>query len=82
MNRKDIILESYNENDDLMFADGFDEAILDVSHDGCSIMYSFNKAVEILCKKMEYDDAVEFLYFNTLCVTGKNMPIYVMDNMF
>ena len=82
MNRKDIILERDDLKDDLMFADGFDEAILGISYDNCSIMYSYNKAVDILCKKMEYDDAVEFLYFNTLSITGKNMPIWVMDDMF
>jgi hypothetical protein len=82
MNKKDIILERFDENDDLMFADGFDEAILGLSHDYCNIMYSYNKAVDILCKKMEYDDAIEFLEFNTLSITGKYMPIWVRDDMF
>jgi hypothetical protein len=45
-------------------------------------MYSYNKAVDILCKKMEYDDAIEFLEFNTLSITGKYMPIWVRDDMF
>lgn len=82
MNKREILLEVLDENDDLIFADGFDEAILGISHDGCSVMYSYSKAVEILCEKMRKEDAVEFLYLNVLWVTGKFMPIWVMDEMF
>jgi hypothetical protein len=82
MNKKDVLLEIYDENEDLMFADGFDEAILGISHDGCSVMYSYSKAVEILCEIMTQDEAIEFLEFNTLSITGKFMPIWVMDDMF
>jgi hypothetical protein len=72
----------FDENDDLMFADGFDEAIIGVSHDGCSVMYSYRKAVEILSKIMDKDEAIEFLEYNTLSITGKFYPIWVMDDMF
>jgi hypothetical protein len=82
MNKRDILLEVIDENDDLMFADGFDEAILGISHNGCSVIYSYSKAVEILCENMTQEDAFEFLDFNTLSVTGKFMPIWVMDEMF
>ena len=82
MNKREILLEVIDENDDLIFADGFDEAILGISYDGCGVMYSYSKAVEILCEKMRKEDAVEFLYLNVLWVTGKFMPIWVMDEMF
>jgi hypothetical protein len=70
----------------LLFADGFDDAIIGVSHHWSSnsrieaVAYDYNKCVEILMERdgMDYEGAVEFLEFNTLgAYMGEHTPVFI-----
>lgn len=82
MNKREELTELLLDDEQLTFADGFDEAIIGTSYGSSSVVYSFSKAVDILCENMNEEDALEYLYFNVLPNAGENMPIWVMDNMF
>lgn len=73
-------------DDELLFADGFDDAILGVAHRACqplAVLYSYKKCVEILTSgedPMDYDSAVEYLDFNTMgAYVGERTPVFLMD---
>jgi hypothetical protein len=80
MNKKDLLLERY---DTLMFADGFDDAIVGVSNRAGLeplVTYDIEKCIDILMKRdgMSYDDAYEYFEFNVLgAYMGENTPIYL-----
>jgi len=79
MNKREQIIEELEENEEIIFADGLDDAIIGKMYETNVVVYSFTKAIEILQKNMSEDDAVDFLHFNTLSVKGEGMPIWVMD---
>jgi hypothetical protein len=68
---------------DILFADGYDDAIIGVCI-GCDagrVVYDAEKMVDICAKDLETDheEALEFLEFNTFCAyVGDNTPIYLM----
>jgi len=62
-----------------IIADGFDDAIIGLSWDS-KVVYDANKCIEILMDEDEitYDDAVDFLEFNTFSAyIGENTPIFI-----
>ena len=62
-----------------IIADGFDDAIIGLSWDS-KVVYDANKCIEILIGEDEvtYDDAIEFLEFNTFSAyVGENTPIFI-----
>ena len=67
---------------DLLFADGFDAAIIGVcgGHDSGRVAYSVQEMIKI-CEEqwdMPYDEAVEYLEFNTLgAYVGEKTPLYI-----
>ena len=68
--------------DDLLFADGYDDAIIGVcgGFDSGRVAYSIPKMIEIAAKDLsvDYDEAMEWLDYNTFgAYVGKNTPIYV-----
>ena len=68
-----------------MFADGFDSAIIGVcgGFDSGRVAYSVPKMLEALCASdgMSYDEAMEYLEFNTIGVyVGENTPIYIYQD--
>jgi hypothetical protein len=75
MNREDLNHEG------LLFADGFDEAIIGVAERiGMEpvVAYDTNKIIEILPREMTEDEAVEFFEFNILgAYMGERTPIYI-----
>ena len=79
MNIREQLIEELDTDETLTFADGFDNAILGVLYEKSIVVYSYKKAIEILCEDMTEEDAVEYLSFNTLCIQGDNMPVWVMD---
>jgi len=72
-------------DEELLKADGFDDAIIGVgrkkgSED--SIVYSYDKCVEILMERdeMDYEGAVEFMEFNVVdAYVGPRTPIFVQS---
>ena len=69
--------------EDLIFADGFDDAIIGVAtgFDSARVVYCYASMVEVMMKDgdMSYEDALDWIEYNTLgSYIGKNTPIYVM----
>jgi hypothetical protein len=77
---KDYILEHYADTDDVLFADGFDEAIIGFSPNDWRVVYSRELCIEILMKDddMPEEEAVDFLEYNTFnAYVGDKTPIWV-----
>lgn len=68
-------------HDDLLFADGFDEAILGVAERigmEAVVAYSTPKIIEILAREMTEDEAIEYFEFNILgAYVGERTPVFV-----
>ena len=47
-------------DDTLLFADGFDDAIMGLDTNSLRVVYSKQKMIECLLKDMELDDAIEY----------------------
>ena len=76
MNRKDIIDLYSDDEPEILFADGYDEAIAGVVWDGerTRVVYTTEKILAILMEDgMTYDEASEFFDFN---VAGSYMGVY------
>jgi hypothetical protein len=69
---------------DLLFADGFDSAIIGVATglDFPRVVYSTEKMEKLLVEQgMTIEDAIEYLEFNTYgAYVGKDTPIYVSNS--
>jgi hypothetical protein len=60
----DRILEQYPD-ETFLKADGFDDAIIGLDESTMRLIYSVSKCLDILVfDGMEYDDAVEYFYYN------------------
>tara|TARA_R110000824_G_scaffold136433_2_gene300038 strand:+ start:258 stop:521 length:264 start_codon:yes stop_codon:yes gene_type:complete len=80
MGIREELSESYSE--DLLFADGYDNAIVGVcvGFDSGRVVYSVSKMIDICMKddEMTHEDSVEWLEFNTFgAYVGENTPIYI-----
>lgn len=69
--------------EELIFADGFDDAIVGVAggHDSQRVVYCYGSMVEACMKEagMIYEDAVEWIEYNTMgSYVGRHTPIYVI----
>jgi hypothetical protein len=86
MNLREELCASIDDPE-LLFADGFDEAILGVCWTGIlvsKIVYSASKMVQILVDRdgMTHEEASEYLAFNTFgSYVGERTPIYVDDTI-
>jgi hypothetical protein len=79
----DKIIEWYPE-EDILKADGFDEAIIGVEDSlGCPrLIYSVSKCIQILCRDMNEEEAVEFFDFNVRgSYVGDKTPIWCVDDL-
>ena len=88
MNKREIIVERYPD-EALLFADGFDDAIIGTTYDmhvSCyRLIYSTTKCIEILMTrdKMELEVATEFFEFNVNnAYVGRKIPVFIDDEMF
>ena len=67
----------------MLKADGFDGAFIGVGQRAGQndiVVYDFDKCVAILCERdgMEFDDAIDFMYFNVLGAwVGEQTPLFV-----
>ena len=76
MNRKDIEDLYSDDEPDILFADGYDEAIAGVVWDGerTRVVYKTEKILAILMEdETPYDEAAEYFDFN---VAGAYMGVY------
>jgi len=79
---RDDIIELYGEHDEegLLFADGFDDAIIGICPNSLRIVYSRSKCIKILMKDMTEEDAIDFAEYNTFnAYVGEKTPIWVDD---
>ena len=68
--------------DDLLFANGYDDAIIGVCNgfDSGRVAYSVSRMIEIAANDLsvDYDEALEWLEYNTFgAYIGSNTPIYI-----
>lgn len=64
----------------LLFADGFDDAIIGLaSYRGSNqVVYSTEKCLDILANDMSYDEAIEFFSYNVEgAYLGDHTPIFI-----
>tara|TARA_R110000782_G_scaffold4156_8_gene14757 strand:+ start:2240 stop:2509 length:270 start_codon:yes stop_codon:yes gene_type:complete len=77
----DTTLDDFLQNPNALKADGFDEAILGVTHrcgDESLIAYDYEECVNILQKDMSREDAVEYMEFNVVgSYVGEGTPIFI-----
>jgi hypothetical protein len=79
MTTKERILQ-YLPEEELLFVDGFDDAIIGFCNNSLKIVYDVDLMLEILVSEqlMHPDDAIEHLEFNIFCAyVGEQTPIYV-----
>jgi hypothetical protein len=74
------IIEQYYE-EEILKADGFDEAVIGIDENSMRLIYSVKKCIEILCEDMSEEDAVEYFSFNVSgAYVGEKTPIWCQDN--
>ena len=77
----DKIIEWFPE-EDILKADGFDEAIIGIDTNEMRLIYSVSKCIQILCRDMNEEEAVEFFDFNVMgSYVGDKTPIWCVDDL-
>ena len=77
-----FLIELYGDHDEegLLFADGFADAIIGICPNSLRIVYSRSKVIEILSEDMSTEDAVDYAEYNTFnAYVGEKTPIWVED---
>jgi len=75
-----VITEQY-QDESFLKADGFDEAIIGVDETSMRLIYSVSKCIQILCKDMNEEDAMEYFSYNVSgAYVGEKTPIWCYDN--
>ncbi len=68
--------------DEVLVADGFDDAIIGIDDTSMRLIYSVSKCIEILSKDMDEEEAVEYFDFNVRgSYVGEKTPIWCTDNL-
>jgi hypothetical protein len=79
---KDVIIEHYADTDDILFADGFDDAIIGFEPNLWKVVYSRQKCIEVLSKEddINEEEALDYLEYNTFnAYVGDKTPVWVED---
>ena len=79
---KDVIIEHYADTDYILFADGFDDAIIGFEPNLWKVVYSRQKCIEVLSKEddMNEEEALDYLEYNTFnAYVGDKTPVWVED---
>ena len=75
----DKIVKSF-EDEEILKADGFDDAVIGIDYDKMRLIYSVAKVIVILRKDMSPDDAWEHFAFNIAgSYVGEKTPIWCYD---
>lgn len=80
--KRELIIEMFADTDDVLFADGLDDAIIGFDQNLWRVVYSRNKCIECLRKEdeMSEEDAIEHLEYNTFnAYVGDKTPVWVED---
>ena len=80
MKKFEALIEKYPD-EELIIADGFDEAILGIEKNTSRIIYSVSKCLEIIeAMGFPEQEALEHFYFNVhVSYTGEKKPIFCFD---
>ena len=79
MNKLERILQEYD-GEELLIADGFDDAVIGIDYSSKRLIYSITACVKILCRDMSEEDAVEYFFFNVAgAYVGERTPIWCVD---
>lgn len=79
---KELIIELYGDTDDILFADGLDQAIIGFEPNMWKVVYSRSKCINVLIERdgMSEEESLEFLEYNTFSAFfGEKTPIWVED---
>jgi hypothetical protein len=77
----DKIIEWFPE-DEILVADGFNDAIIGIDNDSMKLIYSVSKCIDILSKDMGEEEAVEYFNFNVRgSYVGEKTPIWCTDDL-
>jgi hypothetical protein len=78
--KKAIKEQLSNDEENTIFYDGFDDAIIGLDLSSYRIIYSVKKCIEILCRDMNEEDAREHFEFNVIgSYVGEKTPIFCSD---
>ena len=74
------IVEQF-QDEEILKADGFDEAVIGIEESSMRLIYSVEKCIEILMKQgMDMTEAVEYFDFNVSgAYVGEKTPIWCDD---
>ena len=74
------LIELYGD-EELLKADGFDDAVIGICTRDYRLIYSMKKVLEILCSEgMNEEDALEHFYYNIAgSYVGEKTPIWCED---
>ena len=81
MDLKAEIVELFGSTEDILFADGLDDAIIGFEPNLWKVVYSRNKVLDSLVKDgMSEDEAIEYADYNIFAaMVGDKTPIWVED---
>lgn len=85
---KQEIIDNYYPDEEILIADGFDDAIIGMVYNGLSghnlVAYSVTKRIKILMEQgMSHETAREYFDFNVSgAYVGSKTPIWVEDELF
>ena len=78
---RDKIIELYSDTDDVLFIDGFDDAIIGFDPNLWRVVYSRNKCINLMVLEgMSEEEAIEHLEYNTFnTYVGDKTPVWAED---
>jgi hypothetical protein len=80
-NMLDKILDWFPE-EELLKADGLDDAIIGIESSTMRLVYSVSKCVNILMKDMSEEEALEYFHYNIGgAYMGEQTPIWCTDDV-
>ena len=75
------ILEWFPE-EEILKADGFDEAIIGIDEESMRLIYSTSKCIQILSRDMSEEDALDYFHYNVKgAYVGILTPIWCVDDL-
>ncbi len=75
------ILENY-QDEEILFADGFDNAVIGIDENSMRLIYSVSKCIDILIGEgLTLEESVEHFHYNVCgAYVGELTPIWCFDN--
>lgn len=81
MTQRELLVE-LSGDEELLFADGFDDAIIGFDRNSFRVIYSVTKVIAILEKEMGADNAIEYFEYNVeSAYVGERTPIWCQDEI-